>query len=80
MGENDRCWHAALLQAMDARLREALGVRSEVDCVVECPWCGTPCRVWLYHIDDYPVLMIHEQVDYGEMDHYSWTGTEWWED
>jgi hypothetical protein len=77
---DQRCWHNAVLTALDSRLRDAMEAYSELDVVVTCSTCGNPCRVWLYYGRRKPVLMVHEKVVYGEIDYYSWTGTEWWED
>ena len=77
----DRCWHEAVMAATDTQLRDALPVQADVNVVVTCATCGTPCRVWLYYDEaTTPVLLVKEDVPGGAMDYYRWTGTEWWED
>lgn len=75
-----RCFHDAVLAIMDARLRDAMQSRTEVDIVLACVTCRRPCKVWLYYDGETPLLMVKEEVRWGEIDYYSWTGTEWWED
>ncbi len=77
---NKRCFHDALISMVDQQLRFAMQSKFLVDDVVSCSTCGKPCQVSLYYSNDKPLLMIKEEIPWGQMDYYSWTGTEWWED
>ena len=76
----ERCWHDAMLIDLETDFREVMQVQNEVDTVVSCATCGKSCRAWLYYSDGTPLLMLKEEIPWGEIDYYSWTGTEWWEE